>query len=297
MTDHLSNATRQVLDQPIAARLQWFQEDHWVAYDRASTIIEDIEARIAAPRTQRMRGHLVVGPSNNGKSFISNEVMKRYPMRRDEETEKVVVPVLRIQMPPKPNDVAILHLLLDEFMQPYREKDAPEAKRRSVVALLRHSGTRALLVDELEKLLGSNGATRRVVLDLLRHLSNEVPIPIIGFCTPAAHAALATVDELINRLHPRPLPRWSLDQDYRRLLAAFERRLPLPEPSNLDSRPMATLIHALAEGLIGETHDLLEIALDSCLRAGVTRIDEERLRGIDWVPPSGRKQASRRTVG
>lgn len=297
MTTHLSKETRELLDAPAEKRLRAFQEDFWIPYERAEQIIDSIERRIQAPRTQRMRGVLVVSPSNNGKSSIANEIMRRYPIRKNSDDGMIAVPVARIQMPPKPDEVAILHMLLDFFLQPYRDKDHPSRKRSAIVSLLRVCDTRVLLIDELEKLLGSIPAYRRVVLDMLRYLANEVPIPLIVFSTPSGHSALAAVDEMINRQHPKPLRKWPLDETYRSLLAAFERRLPLPQPSELDSRIMTVLIHTMADGLIGETKDLLEDALERCIATGAEKIDEACLKSLDWVPPSARKQASRRTIG
>lgn len=297
MTDHLSADTRKLLGASSEERLRAFQEDFWIPYEAADKILSSIDKRIQAPRTQRMRGVLVVGHSNNGKSFIAKEVMRKYPIHREPDGGKIIVPVARIQTPPKPDEAAILHMLLDLFLQPYRDKDHPSRKRKAVVSLLKESGTRALLVDELEKLLGAAPSNRRVVLDMLRFFSNEVPIPLIVFSTPAGHSALAAVDEMINRQHPTPLPKWPLDGAYRSLLVAFERRMPLSKPSNLDSKHMTVLIHTMSEGLIGETKDLLERALDHCLETGEESIDESCLKSLGWVTPSARKQASRRTTG
>ena len=55
------------------------------------------------------------------------------------------------------------------------------------------------------------------------------------FLVGTAHAvvALQTDPQMSSRFSPMELPRWSESDDFRRLLHAFEKLLPLKSPSSL----------------------------------------------------------------
>ena len=86
------------------------------------------------------------------------------------------------------------------------------------------------------------------------------------------------------------LPGWNLDRDYLKLLASFERSLPLREPSKLWEPPLAGRLLAMSEGTIGELSSLLTAAAVHAIRTGRERIDGALLKEVGWTPPSERKK-------
>jgi hypothetical protein len=83
-------------------------------------------------------------------------------------------------------------------------------------------------------------------------LSNELQIPIVVAGTHDAFNAIQTDPQLANRFEPAPLPRWTMNEDYLRLLASFEVGLGLEQPSHLIEPALATKILVLTGGTIGE---------------------------------------------
>lgn len=63
---------------------------------------------------------------------------------------------------------------------------------------------------------------QRHFLNVLKHLSNELQIPITAIGTHDAFNAVHTDPQLANRFEPALLPRWTMGNDYLRLLASFE---------------------------------------------------------------------------
>jgi hypothetical protein len=214
----------------------------------------------------------------------------RHPIDENPDGEHIIMPVLLLDMPPRPDDNAVLDELLTMLNQPFRRKGSVGDKRNQVITVLRRCNLRALLVDEIQRILGARREMRRVIMDLLRYIATQIPAPLIVFSTPRGANALSSSDEMINRLHPRTLPVWNLDAEFRSLLASFEALLPLREPSRLTHKALAALIHSKTEGLIGEIRDLLELAMEGAFARGLEHIDDAVLRAVPWTEPSARKR-------
>lgn len=289
--DYLDPAARAVIDRSPAERLEWFQEQQaWIPYPKATALLAQMQETILRPRKARMRGMLVIADSNNGKSRLAAECFSRNPIDENEEGEHVIMPVLLFEMPPRPDENAVLDEILTILNQPFRRTAAPGDKRRQVILVLQRCGLRALMVDEIQRILGARREMRRVIMDLLRYIASRIPVPLIAFSTPRGANALSSSDEMINRLHPHVLPPWKLDGDFRRLLASFESLLPLLQRSLLTSKHIASLIHARSEGLIGEVRDLLELSMQHAVAKRLECIDEGVIRAVSWTEPSARKR-------
>lgn len=287
---HLDEETGAVVDLDTDVRLAWLKQRYWIDYPEANLVLDKLEHLLSQPRRPRTPGVLLLGESNNGKSAIAQRFVERHPTDPNPDGDSVVMRVLMIEIPPKPDQGALFDEILTALAQPFRAKDPVTYKRNHVVALLKRIDLRMLIFDELQRLLGSNQQNRRVTMDAMRYLGNTLQIPLVALSTPRGASALATSDEMINRLHPTELKRWQLDSNFRRVLAGFQRRLPLQEPSHLTTVRMAALIHELSDGLLGEVHDLLELATEAALRSSKEHIDETVLRSLPWIPPKQRKQ-------
>jgi hypothetical protein len=85
------------------------------------------------------------------------------------------------------------------------------------------------------------------------------------------------------------LPKWDLNNDFLRLLASFEKMLPLKNPSILSDRKLAGKIYTMAEGYIGEVSHLLVEAAVKSITTQVELINSHILDKMDWVAPSDRR--------
>ena len=85
------------------------------------------------------------------------------------------------------------------------------------------------------------------------------------------------------------LPQWQLDNNFRKLLASFEKIVPLNYPSDLQrSSTFTAKLLARSEGTIGELKMLLAAAATDAMRRGTERITEEIIDGCNYMPPSAR---------
>lgn len=125
---------------------------------------------------------------------------------------------------------------------------------------------------------------------MLRFLGNTLRIPIVGLGTKHAQIAVRSDDQLENRFEPIPLPTWQDDGIFARLLASFERALPLRERSGLADAPeLRSMVLRRSAGLIGEVASLLTAATVHALLHGRERIDCAMLDGCDYRGPEERR--------
>ncbi|MGE4070198.1 MAG: TniB family NTP-binding protein [Lysobacterales bacterium] len=153
--------------------------------------------------------------------------------------------------------------------------------------------TRMLIFDEFQAILSSRNDRRRLVLEVVKHLSNTLQIPIVAIGTAEALVVVSKDEQLANRLHPVWMPTWRLDIEFRRLMAAFQSVIPLKEKPPLQDRRIAALILELSEGLLGEMNLILAKAVELALRSGKELIDENLLLSLDYVPASKRREHRR----
>lgn len=291
--DHLLPEVRAMLDQSAAERLKYMQKPKWFNYTAAESILHRLETLLEHPPTHRMPGILILGDSNSGKTSLGLEFMSRYPVDPNLDGDAVRVPVLRIEMPPNPDEARIYDEILLQLMQPFRSKDPISVKARQVRTALKIVGTRMLIFDEFQAVLSSRNDRRRLVLEVVKHLSNTLQIPIVAIGTSEAQVVVTKDEQLANRLHPIWMPTWRLDTEFRRLMAAFQATLPLREKSPLQDKRVAALVLELSEGLLGEMNLLLCKAVEIALLTGREQVDEALLRSLDYVPPSRRRQQRR----
>lgn len=288
--DHLLPEVQAIAQASQAERILYMRRPKWFGYSGAEVIFQRLEALLHHPPSHRMPGLQILGDSNSGKTAIGLEFLDRYPIDPNLEGDAIIVPVVRIEVPPNPDESRIYDEILMALKQPFRAKDPLSEKSRQVRAILSAVGTRMLMLDEFQHVLGPRNDRRRVVMDVIKHLGNTLQIPIVVIGTADAQVAVSKDEQLANRLYPMWMPTWQMDQEYRRLLASFEVTMPLREPSRLQERMLAALILELSESLLGEIRDLLCTAVEFALHSGQEKVDLTLVRAMPWIPPSKRRE-------
>ena len=288
--DHLTEATAKLLDLDDAARIERIRSRRWIGYPRAKEVLAKLEELLTYPKSHRMPNLLIVGDTNSGKTMLLERFSDQHPANDNPNGEGVVVPVLYVQAPPVPDEGRFYNAILDLLFAPYKPNDRVDKKQLQVIKLLRYVGLKMLVIDEIHHILAGNLNRQRAFLNVLKFLGNELQIPIAAAGTRDAYRAIQTDPQLANRFEPALLPRWDLDNDFLRLLASFERLLPLREASNLHDMALASRLFAMSEGYIGELSRVLTKAATQAVESGAERIDNKVLDRIDWASPSTRKR-------
>lgn len=289
---HLSENAASKLELSDAARILHIKKARWIGYGRAREVLAKLEDLLVHPPQPRMPNMLIVGETNNGKTMLVTKFREKHPAEENPSGESVNIPVLYIQAPPGPDERGLYSAILNRLFEPHGKGEAIDAKRDRVVSVLRRVNLGMIMVDEVHHLLAGPYLKQRSCLNVLKYLGNELCVPLVGIGTAEAVRAIQTDPQLANRFTPEVLPKWGKDAELARLLASFERVLPLREASQLATPALAGRIVDLTGGTIGEMSSLLNAAAIHAIRTGEERITAQTIDVCDYVAPSMRKQAA-----
>ena len=268
--------------------------DRWIGYPRAVETVARLEALLGWPDKQRMPNLLLVGPTNNGKSMIVEKFRRGHLPVTEPDREHIAV--LCVQMPSEPSVLRFYIALLAALGAPLQPRWRLAEVEQMSLSLLRSTGVRMLVIDELHNVLAGAGSSRREFLNLLRFLGNELHIPIIGVGTREAYLAIRSDDQLENRFEPVVLPLWTVRAGTVSLLASFASALPLQHPSTIATDDMAQYLLARCEGTIGELAHLLTAAAITAVESGEESINQRTLVMADYLGPTERKRVFEREL-
>ena len=298
MTDssypHLLPQIRALADAPAEMRIRRIRTDRWIGYARAEAALSAMEDLLTFPKRTRMPNLLLVGPSNNGKTMIVEKFRREHLRGAEADLREgaIAVPVLKVQMPPAPDERRFFSAVLEALGAPDRSNDRLAAKQDIAMRMLRATNVRLLVIDEVHNILSGSRDQQRRFLNLLRWLGNELQIPLVAVGTSEALRAIQSDDQLANRFTPFSLPPWRLDAEYLRLLNTLEAMLPLRERSGLEEPAFAQKLLNAAEGILGEVVNLVTTAAVAAVAAGEERIHIDRIDDIGFIPPTERRRVA-----
>lgn len=279
----LSPRALALLDSTDEERLAHIDKPVFIPYGRASEILSEMEDLFVHPKTNRMPNMLIVGRSDNGKTEILQEFLKRHPAEDRREFDTVYAPVIYIQAPPGPTEDLFLNQMLMMLGVPVRMSDSPSNKLIQLIDILPKIQTKILMVDELNALLAGSISKQRFFLNMLKYLSNELKICIVAAGTVEAQYATQSDPQIKSRFPIRTLPRWQETSDFKKLLTSFESVLPLKQYSGIYTGEVPAKLYGLSEGLIGEVAKILRSAARHAIKTHEERITMEVITSCPYV--------------
>lgn len=296
--DHLTPKTQELMLLSDEERIQVIRSSRWVGYPRAKQVLHKLEELFNYPKNDRMPNLLIIGDTNNGKTALVKRFYSMHPPEDNTEGDAIILPVLYIECPPKPDEGRLYDEILGRLYQKFKERDNAGKKLSQVLKVCEMIGVKMIILDEVQHILAGSGNQQRLFLNVLKSLGNKLKVPIVGVGIREAFNAIQSDAQLANRFELAPLPRWRLgDEDYERLLASFEALLPLKEPSYLYEDQLANKLFSMTEGYIGELSRLLSKAAEESIRNGDEKITLNLLGSLDWVAPSDRKRQMDKMLG
>lgn len=288
--EHLSEKARSALDLDDDIRIRKIRSPNWIGYPRARRILDVLEENLTYPKHHRMPNLLIAGRSDNGKSMIARRFDALHPSFDNPDGAGITMPVLMFQAPPVPDESRFYGNILDTLFAPYKPKETSAKKQAQVIALLRRFNVGMLIIDDINNIVAGHVEKQRVVLNVIKFLGNELMIPIAATGTKDALRALQSEPQMASRFDVEPLPNWEMGDEFLRLMASFERLLPLKYPSNLAEQTLAAKILSMSDGTIGSLTKILVKSANHAVRSGAERIDRKILEAINWISPMDKRR-------
>lgn len=283
---HLRPEAQEALNLPTPDRIAFAREDRWVGYTRAQQIVRQCDDLLTYPRSLRMPCLVIVGRANNGKSSIVQHFIRRHPPISD-AIGGFGGHIAWIALPSKPTESNFWSEVLYSLNIAHRADKRPDLKRYEALDAMRTADVRMLVIDEMNHIANAGKDAGKLLAEI-KTLTSTMRIPIIATGTTVAINAMRSEPQLLTRFEPVSLDRWTLNTEYLRFLASYEKFLPLPVPSNLASRELAPKIYGIAGEAIGNTVDLLKEGAAVAIEDGKDRIDASTLEKVraerlrDW---------------
>lgn len=279
----LSPRALELLDAPDEIRIAHIDNDSFIPYPRAAEILAEMEDLLAHPKINRMPNLLIVGRSDNGKTEILQEFLKRHPAQDRREMDVVFAPVVYVQAPPGPNEDMFLNKMLVMLGVETRRNETPSSKLEQLLEMLRRVQTRVLMIDEVNALLAGSVTKQRFFLNMIKYMSNDLQISIVPAGTADAQQAFRSDAQILSRFPSRILPRWQQGDDFRKLLFSFEYLLPLRSPSDIHKGEIPSVLFGLSEGVIGRLSKIIRSAAKHAIHTGVERITLDVVKACPFV--------------
>jgi len=271
-------------------RINHIMSERWIGYPKAIEVLQQMDYLMAHPKTYRPQSMLLVAKTGNGKSLLLHRFFDANKPLVSSETTHVKIPVLYIQAPAVPNEKAFYCNILHALNTPFHVHSTAVQLHYQVIRVLQKVETQILIIDEIHHILAGSYLSQRAFLNLIKYISNELQLVIIGAGVREAYSAISTDGQLASRFEPVALPTWKLDGDYYRLLKSFETMFPLQEKSNLTQEDLAIKILSISGGTIGEISNVLKKAAVKAIQTGHESIDLALLNKLGYCSAATRQK-------
>ncbi|NHN93610.1 TniB family NTP-binding protein [Acetobacter sicerae] len=265
----------------------------WIANSYSEQAIDVFQDIMQQPPGRRMLNVLLTAESGMGKTAILDHFARKHAHPFDQQSGVRRQPVVVALMPPNPCEYEFLDQVMIAAgapLSPHRTSRATTL-REMAMRVLETIGTRVLIVDEINSVLGGTARQQRLFLQLLRFLSNSLRIGFICAGTPEARQALMSDPQLRSRFLEVDLPVWSPNSELQQFLNRLVQTLPLREPSPIDSPALRRFIIERSGGVTEHMCRAFRRAAVRAIQSGHECIDLETLMTPDVWRGSGRPAA------
>ena len=274
---HLQPEFRAAARLPDPERVIRIRSERWIDHPVARNVLGELQEIVDQPPRGRMLNALLTAEPGMGKTMTLKKLVRENVKAPGRKTGVEAQPVLYVLMPELPTEDAFFGQVFAALGIPPIYHRETMRRRDAAFRLLRESGTRALVIDEINSLLAGSPRQQRILLQLLRFLSNELGIALICAGAPEARQAMLTDPQLRSRFLHIELAPWRDDSDLRLFLARLVQSLPLRRPSPVDAPRLRRLVARRSSGLTWTICKAFERAAVAAIASGEERLDRSSL--------------------
>lgn len=283
---HLHDSLKDVMLLNNHGRIKHIEEQIWIAYPKALELIERLNEYRDRPKVTRMQGLFIIGEPNMGKTSILERFMKENPTvtYKDEEgLERIRKPAVLATAGSTTHEKYLYIAILRGLKTSFRPTDSLVKLKYQAISLLEEYDVRLLIIDEIHDLLDVTPIKQRNIMNEIKYLTNELKIPIIGAGIEKVSQIFSHDIQLLSRFDATYLPSLNIDNDFRSILDAFEKKFPLKKPSHLSRKEKAKLLHAMSCGNFGDLYRLLKECAKYAINSGEEEITLEIIEKHEWI--------------
>ena len=278
---HLAPQTAALMAMPDELRIKAARTDRWIGFSRARHALEHLQFLCDHPPSTRPPGLAIYAHSGMGKTMLVEKFRRTNPPIANTFAGAEIVPVLTISLSSKPSERRVYAQLLSGAGVNVRHAMTLVEMEVRALTLLKQLKVRVIVIDEVHNLLAGSPREQRVILQLFRHLSNELKASLVCLGTADAREAIAGDTQLARRLDQITLPRWKADEEFQSLVVAILRSLPLRRPSALSAQSLRTLARS-TDGITAKLFGMLNELAVEAVHSGKEQITDEDIER--WKP-------------
>ncbi len=296
----LTNEAQKVINKTNEERIAYISKDSWIHYPQAEEIIQTLESiKTYEKNKTRVTSVLLVGSSNNGKTSLIEEFIRRNPNYDyySENPNKLTkeffdnynamgIPILSILAPNEPSETRLYSNILNKIFAPFNERDSVAKKQYLVEYYLNLLHVDMLIIDEIHNILSGSISKQKQILNAIKNLSNHLKIPIVLSGTKDALRAVSTDTQISSRFRPIYLKKWKMDKEFISLLATYLKTLPLKKESIVLTPNTAMEILEISDGNIGDIIGLLKKAAIYAIENKSERITLQEIKECGYISMS-----------
>lgn len=285
---HLTPDVALVAEMSESDRIAYINKDRFICHRRAGEILKELESLLVLDNQIRSQGRLLAAHPMMGKTTLISEFLSKHPASDNPGGDAAIVPVISIQYPENAKEgvyAEILKSLNAKIPKTIKSYDL----RHFATDLMRKVGVKILFIDEFHNILEGSANAQRKAFNSIKYLINDLQRPIVVSGTSKVITAVASDIQFSSRLQSLIIPRFKNDENFKDLLYGFQLLLPLKKTSDLDSEPLASLIHKHSLGILGNVSDLLNKSAILAIQSGaemITATEIETIKNIVAKPQS-----------